>query len=124
MQDINTQVYSGMWVRLPHLVKERIAKDFGILRSGASHVVDGVVQADGYTDRDLAVLNVANLKNHLNSDAEDIFILWNTLVKKVQAELNPPKAAPVEEKPNVEMNIVVDGEAVKLTGVSKTKKNA
>lgn len=111
-----------MWIRLPHAVKQSIAKQFFISRTGASHVVDGVVQSDGHTDKDLSVLNVANMQAYLGSKDTDIFILWNSLIKKVQAELNPPKEIPKEVKPNVEMNIKIDGEEVKLSGVSTKKK--
>lgn len=122
MSDINTQVYSGMWVRLPHALKQKIVKQFNIPRTGASHVVDGVVQTDGHTDKDLSVLNVPNMQEFLGSKETDIFILWNILIKKLQAELNPKKEEVKESKPNVEMNIKIDGEEVKLSGVSTKKK--
>ncbi len=123
MSEVNTQIYSGMWVRLPHEVKKVIVAKFNIERNGASHVVDGTVQTDGYLDRDLAVLNVENLQKELDSKEPDLFVLWNSFIKKVQAELNPPKAEVKEEKPNVEMNIKIDGEEVKLSGITK-KRNA
>lgn len=121
--EIQTQIYSGMWIRLPIEVKKRIAEIFGIKRSGASHVVDGMVQSDGYTDNDLSVLTIVNLQKELGSTDPDIFSLWNTMIKRTTEELTPKTVEVKEEKPNVEMNIKIDGEEVKLSGVT-TKKNA
>lgn len=118
MNDVNEQVYSGMFVGLPAPVKNEIIAAFGLQKNGMTHVVDGRIQSDGYLDSELAKLNVESISKYLNSDSRNLFDLWNALISRVTQDLLPkqeeqPSAIDV---PNVELDVMVNGETVKLTG--------
>lgn len=123
MDQVKAQIYSGMWVRLPYGVKDRIATLFKIEKRGITHVVDGQVQSDGYLDNDLAILNVPNLQKLLDSDETDLFILFNTLVNNITLDLSSKKEEIKIETDNIQIDIKIDGEDVKLTGKKASKTN-
>lgn len=121
LEIIKSQIYSGMWIPLQYEVKMKIVELFKIPRNGATHVVDGQVQSDGYLDRDLAVLNVLNLQKVLDTDETNLFVLWNDLIAMIETQLTPAIEEIQEQKPNVEMDIKIDGQIINLTGTSKPR---
>lgn len=113
--DIKTQVYSGMWMTLAPIVKDKIAKDFGIPKNGATHVVDGLVQSDGFLDKDLAKLNVGTMQKYLESEETDLFKLWNDVIRVAAYGKGIKGNEPVVEAPIV-------APVVEVTKPKKSKK--
>lgn len=120
MSEVSPQVYGGMWIRLSPTIKTKIAELFSIPRNGASHVNDNLVIADGYLDRDLAVLNVQSMNQFLGTSEVDIFKLWNMLISHVEV-LITPAPAPVEAEKRTEINITIENgqPVIKTTEVMK-----
>lgn len=120
MSEVSPQVYGGMWIKLSPTVKTKIAELFNIPRNGASHVNDNLVIADGYLDRDLAVLNVESMNKFLGTNETDIFPLWNLMIKHIEVLVTPAPAA-VEPEKRTEINITIENgqPIIKTTEVVK-----
>lgn len=111
---MKAQLYSGMWIPLSWEVKGRMAEIFNIPRNGATHVVNNRIQNDGYTDIDLGKVNVEVLQKELNSEETDFFKLWNMMISKVESEIKPVSSPAKLEKKDIQVNITIEGDIVKV----------
>ena len=79
-------------------------------------------QADGFKDEDLAKVDVGFLQVVLNTEEKDFFILWGKFVDKMENEIKPKPVSPpkpVEEKPQINVNITVNQGRRSCTGENK-----
>ncbi len=83
----------GNWLKLPINVRLSIAKEFGILKKGSTHVVDNQIQSDGFLVHEVeAGLDKGRIRNFLQTDEKDHDILWNMLIDKVNGKVAPAPA--------------------------------
>lgn len=73
-------------MKLPHNLKEKLAKTFGIPKSGYTHVSDGQVVTDGYTEQDLSVLTLEKLQEFVCEKLpEDTFeSVFNKVIERLE----------------------------------------
>jgi hypothetical protein len=110
------QIYSGMWIKLPLDVKNRIAEIFHVQKTGYSHVFDNKIVADGYTEEELSKINVSTMREYLvnrqfefDRNIDDLFILWNIIVSLITEDLKPAVSIKEEVKrEGVDINIHID----------------
>ena len=70
------------WLSLPIETRLKLKEAFSIKRSGGTHVAGGVVQTDGYTPKDLSVLNITTLKEYTGLESDNFVELFKaTLIK-------------------------------------------
>lgn len=99
-----TQIFPHEWVRLPATVRFRLADEFGIKKSEGVNVVNGEVVSDGYTAKDLAVMDIEALQRFTGEKNEDFVLLLNETIKKLENKYSnnhviehKPAETPVEE---------------------------
>lgn len=73
----------SLWRQTPINTRIEIARVFGIAKIGSTHVVNNVVESDGYKVEDVdRALNVESIQNYTNSKETDPNVLWELLVAK------------------------------------------
>lgn len=84
----------GSWLRLPLSTRVLVAKEFGIAKTGPTHVQDNVVVSDGYKIHEVeAALAPEKLQEFTGSKSEDHETLWELMLEKV----DPKEETPVIE---------------------------
>lgn len=126
---VKAQVYTGMWIGLNILVKEKISEIFKIPRNGKVHVFDNRVVEDGWLNEDLARLDLVSINGYLIQDrslsgGSDLFDAWNILINLIENDLKPkPKEVePVKPAMNVNVHVTVDesGKVESITSNNET----
>lgn len=110
------------WVSLPNDVRDRIRTIFSISRSSHVQVNDGKIETDGTTPQDFQSLTVDKMQTYLNTKDDDFLKLFDMVVAKVKAELNPSvtiTASTIEVMPDLRPDI---GYAPTALAVPKKKK--
>ncbi len=78
----------SQWLSLPITTRQKIAHEFGIKKTGPTHVNNNMVQSDGYELKDIeSKLIVNNLQTYLLSDESDISKLWTMMVDKIEGRV-------------------------------------
>src|SRR5258708_4252869 len=76
------QIFHSLWRTVPSDTRMAIERQFGVKRSGPSHVSDGKLVDTGNSDEDLKVLTVEKMQEFLGSAEGDIFKLFSMVVDK------------------------------------------
>lgn len=97
------------WILLESEVKEKLAKIFRVKRSGFTHVADGKLITDGYTSKDLSVINIDSMidylgLNHYANQLGFVELFEKTIAKAMNLEA--PK--PVAEEKNPILEVIED----------------
>lgn len=98
------------WLSLPLNVRNAIATQFGIAKTGPTHVFDNRIESDGYRVIDVeTALNVDAIQKYTGSDSTNLTELWEALIAKIEGRDVPPaelmphividEDTPVETKP-------------------------
>lgn len=82
------KIYPQMWMELPHEIRLQLAKDFELVKSKGTEVIDRNVVSDGYTTADLAKITKAKMEEYVGSTAE-FPRLWEITVAKAKSIVNP-----------------------------------
>lgn len=109
-------IFYSQWLNLPINTRHKIASEFGVAKKLPTHVQDNVIVSDGYNVKDVeSALSIGALQHYLNVDSEDINILWNELVFRIE---NP-------DVPIIQIDEVLQEQKVELIKeVKEVKKNA
>lgn len=76
------------WLELPLSTRIKIAMQFGITKKGSTHVVDNVIQSDGFLVKDVEQsLNVDAIQTYLDTEVTDLKLLWDMLVAKIEGRV-------------------------------------
>jgi hypothetical protein len=77
------------WLSTPLATRNKIAKQFGIIKRGHTEVVDNFVKSDGYQIKEVeAALNFDALRAYLETEEKEPQILWNMLIDKVEGRVS------------------------------------
>lgn len=69
------------WLELPLSTRNKIAGEFNIQKKNSTHVVDNIVQSDGYLVKDIEeALNIDAIQKRYNTEETDMVILWDYVV--------------------------------------------
>ena len=82
------KIYPQMWMELPHEIRLQLAKDFELVKSKGTEVIDQQVVSDGHTVADLAKITKAKMEEYVGSTAE-FPRLWEITVSKARSIVNP-----------------------------------
>lgn len=86
----------GHWMKLPINTRIAIATQFGIAKTGQTHVSNNEIVADGYSYKDLEEnLKLAKLQDFLGSKETDYSVLWGWLVELMEGK-TPNIPVPVD----------------------------
>lgn len=81
------------WIQLPLGVRNLIASQFGITKTGPTHVDSNRVTSDGYDVADVeAKLNVDAIQAYTGIESTDMAVLWGAMIERVEG-----RAITVEE---------------------------
>jgi hypothetical protein len=94
------RIHPTQWVTLPIELRDQIARDFHVLRTGVSEIRDQTLISDGRTMEDLAVINSETMSAYVGSEA-DFPRLWELTVAKARSILNPPVGVISELEPEL-----------------------
>ncbi len=104
------QFLYGNWLRLPIQTRHKVAGVFNIQKKGATHVVDNVVQNDGYPIGDVeTALCIENLREYTGTSEGNPEVLWDLMLAKIEGralEMATPKIivfAPTPASPPIEI---------------------
>jgi hypothetical protein len=76
------------WLLLPIETRMKLATQFGIKKTGPTHVADNVIQSDGYSIKDIEnALTVSGIQSYINTKETDSEKLWSMLVDKINGKL-------------------------------------
>lgn len=98
------------WILLPIHVRNAIAFEFGIVKKGSTEVVNNTIKSDGYDINDIAnALNMQALQAYLGTDMDDLSVLFDFLIQRMNEPIKPdieeptpePAPEPVVEKKSV-----------------------
>lgn len=106
------------WLNLSIPTRSLLVQRFNIPKSGYTHVQDGQILTDGYTEQDLQVVTVERLQEYLESKETDFYKLLAQTVQKLEEEerikaeelakeaealANPSQLQPLEVKEEVKL---------------------
>lgn len=92
----------GNWMRLPIITRLKLAEQFGITKTGSVHVIDHTIQSDGYPIESVEkALNLTAIKTYLETEENDMSVLWDMLIDKIEGKTPLAKA---EEKIIADLN--------------------
>ncbi len=83
------KIYQQVWIDLPKVTRQHLAKVFGLTPNGIAEIRDQFVVSDGYTNADLEGITKERMAVYVGSDAS-FSRLWELTLAKVKYELNPP----------------------------------
>lgn len=111
------------WILLPIHVRNAIAFEFGIVKKGSTEVVNNTIKSDGYDINDIAnALNMKALQAYLGTDMDDLSVLFDFLVQRMNEPIKLTIEEPVPE--SVILEPVIEKKVVKkpIKRVIKKKK--
>lgn len=80
------QLSTHDWLQLPWETRLKLVEVFKITRSAGTHVIGGVVKTDGYTEKDLSILNIETLKTFTGLETDNYQELFNATLIKLNPE--------------------------------------
>ena len=83
------KVPTALWMIQPQSVRNLLAKEFELSRTGYSEVRDQDLISDGFTASDLEGITSEKMEAYVGSH-ETFSRLWELTVMKAYSELNPP----------------------------------
>jgi len=95
------------WLKLNAATKIKLADKFNIKKTGSVHVSNNEVVYDGYAIKDVENgLNLNAVKAYLETEENDMALLWQPLVDKIEGKT---PAVKFEEKIIKDLNTPVPG---------------
>ncbi len=79
-----------LWMQLEKPVREHLAKQFNLKRTGVSEIRDQELISDGYSVEDLKAFNLGSMGTYVGSEQTDMLHAWLVTCSKARFELNPP----------------------------------
>lgn len=102
----------SQWRSIPLHVRHLIAAQFGIAKSGPTHVVDNRVESDGYKVEEIeANLTLESLQEYTGSESANMFFLWEAMLDKIQG-IERVAEPVIEETPAQEAAVIEKSEAI------------
>lgn len=101
------RIYPSMFMVLSKDIREKLALDFNVGRSGPAEVRDSEVIRDGRTEEDLSVITLEKMNEYIGSEETSFERAWLVTCAKANSEINPPigviqgTAKTVEEVPAI-----------------------
>ena len=77
------------WMLLSKEMRDLIAREFDLKRTGITEICDERVVTDGFSNNDLAFLTKENMSAWVGSD-ETFHRAWELTIAKARSILNPP----------------------------------
>lgn len=111
-------LYPIEWLALSDTVRNALAKEFGLTRSSPVHVIDNVVETDGYTVNDLKGISIEKMQAFTGSSSEKFYELITLSITKLTPDVTEEKADVQEEKPSDETSEI---EGAVSVGVKETR---
>jgi len=116
------------WLPLPWAVKEKLASIFNINRTGFTHVADGRLVEDGYSNEDLAVVTKARIDAYLTEQGievkgNDINASYEVLVTSILDEIKKKEEenAPIQTIQEAENSVLKDSLNAMQNTIAKVK---
>lgn len=73
------------WVNASLATRQKIAKQFGIIKRGPTEVVNDAIKSDGYLLKEVEeALNIDAIQKFLETEETEYVLLWNMLIDKVE----------------------------------------
>ena len=124
------RIYPNVWLESPRIVREQLAKDLHIPKTGMAEVIDQTVVSDGYSIDDLGVINVPLLVEYVGRK-ESFKELWLAAVRKaseivgIEVVEEVPVEAPMAmvDEPD-EMADLLKDTAKELEGIKTPEKKS
>ena len=82
------KIVPEVWMQAPQALRNQIALDFGLTRTGASEIYGDELIKDGFSVEDLAPLTEEAMAEYVGS-METLPRLWELTVAKAYSILNP-----------------------------------
>ena len=83
------QIYQQVWISLDKEIRNLLAKDLKIMRTGITEIRDQVVISDGFTNDDLKQITLEKMCEYIGSQ-ETFSRAWELTIAKAKSILNPP----------------------------------
>lgn len=83
------RIYPAQWMHHSKEMRDKIARDFDLSRTGVTEIRDQDVISDGYTVHDLANITLNKMCAYIGSE-ETFARAWELTIAKVYSELHPP----------------------------------
>lgn len=118
-------LYSS-WLALSLTTRHKIADQFGIIKTGSTHVVDNQIKDDGFKIQDVEnALNLIALQTFLETNETDMQKLFSEVVFRAE---NPDEVRMEIEVSEFKDSVMSTGDAAvpeeKVLPVKKPRKNA
>lgn len=97
-------LYSA-WMNLPLSTRAALAEQFGFKKIGSTHVQDNRIISDGYVVKDIELaLTKEALEAYLGVEYTDPIVMWELLIKRIEAPEEKVGAPQVVEEVQKELN--------------------
>lgn len=124
-------MFPAIWLQQPLEVRQQIAKDFHLTRSGGNSVTTDNgktrIDSDGFTVDDLRKLTLQAMQEYVGSTENNYWSLWDQTVAKARRSLETPPSEEMHAETTDELPPAVPGVELpkeKVFTKPKTKKNA
>lgn len=84
-----TRVHTQLWMSQPTDVRDEIAREFDLKRTGIREVRDQDVVSDGFKQEDLNEITEERMEKYVGSK-ETFPRLWELTIAKAKSVINPP----------------------------------
>jgi len=103
-------IYSR-WISLSLDTRNKIAREFGIVKKGPVEVFANTIKSDGYLVKDIDdALTLTKMQAYLGTTETDPTVLWNYLVDKMEGRnitlIDTPVAVTIEPDKSISIPIV------------------
>ena len=125
---MNEKIYPQMWMDVPYELRQQLIKDFNLVRTGGTEVINNEIVTDGYRVTDLERINKESMAEYVGAD-DEFHRLWIVTIAKAKSIVYPPigtiTGAPkaVQESNNVSEvkidNVITPTNAKKATSNKK-----
>jgi len=89
-------------MRLPLTTRMKLAQEFGIPKTGSTHVANNMIQSDGYDLHHVEkALNLSAIQIYLKTTETNMDVLWNNLIDTIEGRTPTPSVVPVNTEPLV-----------------------
>lgn len=106
------------WLETPIQVRNKIAEQFGIIKKGPTEVFNNTIRNDGYDLKDIEnALTLPTLQNYLGTDMDDLSVLFDYLVQRIQ------HGAPSPELSNEVFDIIPTEDINEVIVIQKPKRS-
>lgn len=111
------------WISLPLPTRIKIASEFGIIKKGSTEVFNNQIKSDGYLIKDVEeALTLPALQTYLKTDMDDLSVLFDFLVQKIESPETAGITTTVEVETPPETVTVATTEAKPIVKRGRPKK--